>query len=192
MNSLEFKESLMEKIENLTLRDVLVMIGFGVVVLFAVLFFTFRSVNASIDRSMKESNEFRKALEYISETRTEYQLNTKQKEDIRKKLLAADSKIDSKITALASNLDIDFQSNTHDARKIDEESGAEEIEIELTFKNVDYKKFMEYLVEVHKIDAPIYLHYLKIDRNGSAQTSETKVKVTLKFMSYRLKEQNAA
>jgi len=191
-DSVDLKEALMEKVDNLSLRDVVVIIGVGVAILFAILFFVFRSVNSSIDRSMKESTEYRKALLYVAENREEYQKNTKQKEEVRQMLLAADSKIDSKITALASNLDLDFQSNTHDAKKIDEESGAEETEIELTFKNVDYKKFIEYLVEVHKLEAPIYLHYMKIERNGNSNNPDTKVTVTLKFMSYRLKEQNAA
>ena len=110
---------------------------------------------------------------------------------MREKLINADSKIVGKLSTMASKLGFDVTVTPKDAHSTSDDSGAEEQEIEVSFKNVEYDKFLEYIIQIHKLDTPIYMRHLSITRTSNNTTSDTKMSVSITLMSYRLKEQNA-
>ena len=111
---------------------------------------------------------------------------------MRQKLIDADTKIVSKLTNMASNLGFDVTVTPKDPKKISDDSGVEEQEIEVTLKNVDYSKFLEYIIQIHQLETPIYMRHLNMNRTSNNSTSDTKMTVSITLMSYRLKEPNAA
>ena len=50
---------------------------------------------------------------------------------------------------------------------------------------------MQYLIEISRLDTPIYMRQLNLTRNSALTSSDTKMNVTVTLLSYRLKEQNA-
>lgn len=147
-------------------------------------------VNNSIQKLNKETNEYRKALTYIADNQATYQKNSAQKEAMREKLLNADAKIGTRITTTASSIGLtDITVNPKDAKPTSDDSGAEVQEVEIQLKNVDYAKCVDFLVQIHKLDSPIYMQHINMSRTSNLNSSDTKMSVSITLLSYRLKEQ---
>ena len=172
-------------------RERFLLVFTAIVVVGVIIWFVVHSVNASLEVKEKAIRDYRTALTYISENQATYDINRKQKEEVRQKLLSADSKIASKLTSMASSLGFDVTVTPKDAHKIQDDSGAEEQEIEVTFKGVEYRKFVEYIVQIQQQGLPIYMRHLNVNRTSNNSTADTKVTVSITLMSYRLKEPNA-
>ena len=143
------------------------------------------------EKQIEETEKYREALNCIEENQYVYQLNRAQKEAMRQRLLNADATVVSKLTSMASNLGFDVTVTPKDPHKTSDDSGTEEQEIEVTLKNVDYSKVLEYLIEIHKLDTPIFMRHLNMSRTSALTSNDTKMTVSITLMSYRLKEQNA-
>ncbi len=154
--------------------------------------FFFYKINQNIEKQILETEKYRAALNYITDNQLQYQKNKAKKEAMRQKLIDADTKIVSKLTNMASNLGFDVTVTPKDPKKISDDSGVEEQEIEVTLKNVDYSKFLEYIIQIHQLETPIYMRHLNMNRTSNNSTSDTKMTVSITLMSYRLKEPNAA
>ena len=195
MNSPEFltniQSTVKTKINSLQPREKFLLLGSAVVLVVMVVFTIFHSMNANINKELAETENYRKALNYIAENQALYQHNKAKKEAMRQKLLAADSKVVSKLTSMASALGFDVTVTPKDPKKTSDDSGTEEQEIEVQLKNVDYNKFLEYLVQIYKLDTPIYMRHINMNRTSNNSGSDTKMTVSITLMSYRLKEQNA-
>ncbi len=187
----ETKENLAEKWNGLMPRERMLLVVTAIVLVCIAGYFVFASINRSMDTKLKETEEYRKALTYIADNRADYAKNTLAKEQTKTKLLNADAKIVSRLSSMASNLGFDVTVTPKDARKTSDDSGAEEQEIEVSFKGVDYSKFLEYVIQIHKLDTPVYMRHLSINRTSNNSSAETKMTVSITLMSYRLKEQNA-
>lgn len=181
----EAKASISERDRWLLGFTVLVVIG--VAIWLAVI----QPMNQEMDTKLKAIDEYRAALNYISENQSTYALHRQEKEKMRSKLLSADAKIVSRLSSMASSLGFDVTVSPKDAHKTNDDSGAEEQEIEVTFKGVDYDKFLEYIIQIHKLDMPIYMRHLTVNRTSNNSTADTKLTVSITLMSYRLREQNA-
>lgn len=192
MNSPEalvvFKESMLERWGALQPRERVMLVATVAVICVGVIFLLFSMKLREIDAQVAQAENYRKSLAYISENQALYQQNKAKKEAIRQKLLAADPKVVSKLSSMASSLGFDVIVTSKDAKKTSDDSGAEEMEIEVQLKNVDYSKFLEYLVQLAKIDSPIYMRHINMNRTSSAGGAETKMTVSITLMSYRLKE----
>ena len=186
-----FKTTIAEKWGALQPRERIMLVGMVVVILVGVIFTVFNMKMKAIDAQIAETENYRKALNYIADNQALYQQNKAKKEAVRQKLISADPKVVSKLSSMASNLGFDVTVTPKDAKKTSDDSGAEEQEIEVTLKNVDYDKFLEYLVQLAKIDSPIYMRHINMSRTSNNSGSETKMTVSITLMSYRLKEQNA-
>ena len=180
-----------DKLNALSDRERVLLVFTAIVVIGVICWFVFHSVSASLEVKEKSIRDYREALTYITENQATYEMNRKQKEEIRNKLLSADTKIVSKLSSMASSLGFDVTVTPKDAHKMQDDSGAEEQEIEVTFKGVDYKKFVEYIVQIQQQDMPIYMRHLNINRTSNNTSADTKLTVTITLMSYRLKEPNA-
>lgn len=180
-----------DKLSALSDRERFLLVFTAIVVVGVIIWFVVHSVNASLEVKEKAIRDYRTALTYISENQATYEINRKQKEEVRQKLLSADSKIASKLTSMASSLGFDVTVTPKDAHKIQDDSGAEEQEIEVTFKGVEYRKFVEYIVQIQQQGLPIYMRHLNVNRTSNNSTADTKVTVSITLMSYRLKEPNA-
>ncbi len=180
-----------DKLSTISDRERVLLVFTAIVVIGVVFWFVFRSVSASLEVKEKSIKDYREALAYITENQATYEMNRKHKEEIRTKLLSADTKIVSKLSSMASNLGFDVTVTPKDAHKMQDDSGAEEQEIEVTFKGVDYKKFVEYIVQIQQLDMPIYMRHLNINRTSNNTSADTKLTVSITLMSYRLKEPNA-
>ncbi len=195
MNSPEFltniQSTIKTKINSLQPREKILLLGSVVVLVVLVVFTIFHSMNANINKELAETENYRKALNYIAENQALYQRNMAKKEAMRQKLLSADSKVVSKLTSMASALGFDVTVTPKDPKKTSDDSGTEEQEIEVQLKNVDYNKFLEYLVQIYKLDTPIYMRHINMNRTSNNSGSDTKMTVSITLMSYRLKEQNA-
>jgi type II secretory pathway component PulM len=143
-----------------------------------------------LEQQQAEIDEFRKSLDYLADNQSMYQQNMAKKEAMRKKLINADSKIASKLTSMASSIGFDVTVTPKDPHKTSDDSGAEEQEIEVTLKNVEYAKFLEYLVQIHKLETPIFMRHINMNRTSNLSNSDTKMTVSITLISYRLKEQN--
>ena len=195
MSSPQFLEDITKQIsdsweEMPSQRRLLVIVALVVLLILGV-FTIFNSLNKKIDKQIAETENYRKALNYLADNQYTYQYNRAQKEAMRQRLLSADAKVVSKLTSIASNLGFDVTVNPKDPHKTSDDSGAEEQEIEISLSNVDYAKVIEYIIEIHKLDTPIFMRNLKLDRTSALTVSDTKMKVTITLLSYRLKEQNA-
>ena len=180
-----------EKWGGLQNRERIMIVGAAIAIFCMILFVVFSSMYKDISKMETETNNYRKSLNYIAENQSMYKLNQAKADAMREKLENADSKISNKLTSMASSLGFsDVSVTPKDARRVDD-SGVEETEIDVTLKNVDYTKFLEYLVEIQKLDSPIYMRQINMTRTSSPSSSDTKMSVTLTLMSYRLKEQNA-
>jgi type II secretory pathway component PulM len=179
------------KINSLQPREKFLLVGSAIVLVVLVVFTIFHSMNANINKELAETENYRKALNYIAENQALYQRNKAKKEAMRQKLLSADSKVVSKLTSMASALGFDVTVTPKDPKKTSDDSGTEEQEIEVQLKNVDYNKFLEYLVQIYKLDTPIYMRHINMNRTSNNSGSDTKMTVSITLMSYRLKEQNA-
>lgn len=171
-------------------RILLAVLPFVLLVLFGG--FIFYKVNQNIEKQVLETEKYRAALNYIADNQLQYQKNKAKKEAMRQKLIDADAKIVSKLTNMASNLGFDVTVTPKDPKKVSDDSGVEEQEIEVTLKNVDYSKFLEYIIQIHQLETPIYMRHLNMNRTSNNSTSDTKMTVSITLMSYRLKEPNAA
>lgn len=195
MNSPEalvkIKGTAAEKWAALQPRERIMLVGMVVVILVGIVFTVFNMKLKAINSQMAETESYRKALNYIADNQALYQQNKAKKEAVRQKLLSADPKVVSKLSSMASNLGFDVTVTPKDAKKTSDDSGAEEQEIEVTLKNVDYDKFLEYLIQLAKIDSPIYMRHINMNRTSTNNGSDTKMTVSITLMSYRLKEQNA-
>lgn len=195
MNSPEalvkIKTTASEKWGALQPRERYMLVGMIVIILIGIVFTIFNTKLKAIDAQMAETENYRKALNYIADNQALYQQNKTKKEAVRQKLLSADPKVVSKLSSMASNLGFDVTVTPKDAKKTSDDSGAEEQEIEVTLKNVDYNKFLEYLIQLAKIDSPIYMRHINMNRTSTNNGTDTKMTVSITLMSYRLKEQNA-
>ena len=171
-------------------KRILFLVG-GFVVVILIVFTVFNTINKRIEKQIDETDKYREALDCIAENQYVYQLNRAQKEAMRQRLLNADAKVVSKLTSMASNLGFDVTVTPKDPHKTSDDSGTEEQEIEVTLKNVDYAKVLEYLIEIHKLDTPIFMRHLNMSRTSALTSNDTKMTVSITLMSYRLKEQNA-
>ena len=171
-------------------RILLAVLPFVLIFLFGGFFFY--KINQNIEKQILETEKYRAALNYITDNQLQYQKNKAKKEAMRQKLIDADTKIVSKLTNMASNLGFDVTVTPKDPKKISDDSGVEEQEIEVTLKNVDYSKFLEYIIQIHQLETPIYMRHLNMNRTSNNSTSDTKMTVSITLMSYRLKEPNAA
>ncbi len=180
-----------EKWEALTPRDQKLLIGFVFCIIVAIIGGIFWFSNKTTTRLAAESEQYRKALNYIAENQLAYQKNRAEQEAIRQKLLKADSKVSNKLTTMASDLGInDVNVTPKDPKKLGDDSGGEETEIEIQIKTVDYAKLLEYLVQIHKLDTPIYMRHLNLGRTSNNSSSDTKMTASITLISYRLKEPN--
>lgn len=152
-----------------------------------VVYTVFNSVNKKIDTQLAETEKYRAALNYIADNQAAYKINSEKKAAMRDKLLSADSKVVSKLTSMASSLGFDVTVTPKDPHKLSDDFGAEEQEIEVTLKNVDYTKFIEYLVQIDNLETPIYMRHLNMTRTG-VSTAETKMTGSITLISLRLKE----
>lgn len=152
-----------------------------------VVYTVFNSVNKKIDTQLAETEKYRAALNYIADNQAAYKINSEKKTAMREKLLSADSKVVSKLTSMASSLGFDVTVTPKDPHKLSDDFGAEEQEIEVTLKNVDYTKFIEYLVQIDNLETPIYMRHLNMTRTG-VSTAETKMTGSITLISLRLKE----
>ena len=143
-----------------------------------------------LESKKAEIEEFRKSLDYIAANESTYRQNMAKKEAMRQKLINADSKIASKLTSMASSIGFDVTVTPKDPHKTSDDSGAEEQELEVSLKNVDYAKFLEYLVQIHKLETPIYMRHINMNRTSNLSNADTKMTVSITLISYRLKEQN--
>lgn len=191
MSDHQLMTKITEKWGSVSVLDRSLLVFTVLVVIGVILWFIVRSVNLSIETKEKSIEEYRAILNYITENQTSYELHRKEKDEMRQKLLAADAKIVSKLSSMASNLGFDVTVSPKDPHKTSDDSGAEEQEIEVTFKGVDYHKFIAYIIQIHQLDMPLYMRHLNINRSSNNSTSDTKVTVSITLMSYRLKEQNA-
>lgn len=180
-----------EKWGALAPRERFMIVGAVIVVACMIVFMIFSSMYKDIKKLETETENYRRSLTYIAENQAQYKLDQAKQAAMRERLENADSKISNKLSSMASSLGFsDVSVTPKDARKVDD-SGVEETEVDVTLKNVDYTKFLEYLVEIQKLDAPIYMRQINMTRTSSSSSSDTKMSVTLTLMSYRLKEQNA-
>ena len=191
MNDLNRKDSLMEKWAAVTTKDKVLLVLMIAIIIGVGVYFLFTFMNKSMEQKMRETEEYRQALTYIAENQTTYAKNREEKAAMREKLINADSKIVGKLSTMASKLGFDVTVTPKEAHSTSDDSGAEEQEIEVSFKNVEYDKFLEYIIQIHKLDTPIYMRHLSITRTSNNTTSDTKMSVSITLMSYRLKEQNA-
>ena len=152
-----------------------------------IVYTVFNAINKKIDTQLAETEKYRAALNYIAENQTAYKINSEKKAAMREKLLSADSKVASKLTSMASSLGFDVTVTPKDPHKLSDDFGAEEQEIEVTLKNVDYTKFIEYLVQIDNLETPIYMRHLNMTRTG-VSTAETKMTGSITLISLRLKE----
>ena len=192
----EHKDSLTSKVGEkwgaLQNRERIMLVGAVVAIICMVLFVVFNSMYKSIEKMQTETQNYRKSLVYIAENQAQYKLNQAKADSMRSDLENADSKISNKLTSMASSLGFsDVSVTPKDGRKVDDVSGVEETEIDVTLKNVDYTKVLEYLVEIQKLGSTIYMRQINMTRTSSQNSSDTKMSVTITLMSYRLKEQNA-
>lgn len=142
----------------------------------------------TVQKIQAETNQFRNSLAYVAENQATYTANVKKREENKAKLIAADPKIANKLTSMASSLGFDVKVSSSAAKKI-EDSGVDEQEITVTFQSVDYDKFLDYIIQIHKLDTPIYMRHLQMSRASNNTSEDTKMSVTIALMSYRLKEQ---
>ncbi|MBR4984866.1 MAG: type II secretion system protein M [Proteobacteria bacterium] len=181
-----------EKWTGLQPRERIFIVGAVIALFCMVLFTVFHSMYNDITKKAAETENYRKSLNYIAENQAQYKLNQARSNAMRETLEKADSKISNKLSSIASNLGFsDVSVTPKDSRRTSDDSGAEETEIDVSLKNVDYTKVLEYLVEIQKLDSPIYMRQINMTRTSSANSSDTKMSVTITLMSYRLKEQNA-
>jgi Tfp pilus assembly protein PilO len=171
-------------------RRIIIVVGIIAIVILGI-YTVFNSINKNIEKQMTETENYRKALDYIADNQYTYQLNRAQKEAMRQRLLNADAKVASKLNSIGSSFGFDISVSPSDPHKTSDDSGAEEQEITVTLKNAEYSKVLEYLGEIYKLDTPIYMRHLKLDRTSALTSSDTKLTVTITLLSYRLKEQNA-
>ena len=188
----KFQATISEKWNALQPRERLLLAVLPVVLIFLFGGYFFYKVNQNIEKQILETEKYRSALNYIADNQLQYQKNKAKKEAMRQKLIDADAKIVSKLTNMASNLGFDVTVTPKDPKKLSDESGVEEQEIEVTLKNVDYSKFLEYIIQIHQLETPIYMRHLNMTRTSNNSTSDTKMTVSITLMSYRLKEPNAA
>ena len=192
MNKPEALSKAQEKIlnawEGLQPRERILLIATTIIIITLVVFTLFRSMWNTIDAQIAETETYRKNLSYIVENQALYQANRAKKEAMRQRLLNADSKVVNKLTSMASTLGFDVTVTPKDAHKTADDSGTEEQEIEVTLKNVDYYKFIEYLVQIQKLDTPMFMRHINMNRTCALTNSETKMTVSITLMSYRLKE----
>ena len=195
MNKPEFLDNISHSVQESwnelpAQKRILFLVG-GFVVVILIVFTVFNTINKRIEKQIDETDKYREALDCIAENQYVYQLNRAQKEAMRQRLLNADAKVVSKLTSMASNLGFDVTVTPKDPHKTSDDSGTEEQEIEVTLKNVDYAKVLEYLIEIHKLDTPIFMRHLNMSRTSALTSNDTKMTVSITLMSYRLKEQNA-
>lgn len=183
--------SISEKWEGLKPRERVLIIGSSAILLILIIFTVFNVKNNAIKAQIAETEGYRKSLAYIAENQALYNQNIARKEATRQMLLDADAKVVAKLSSMASNLGFDVTVTPKDAKKTSDDSGAEEQEIEVTLKGVDYDKFLEYLVELEKLETPIYMRHINMNRTSNNSGSDTKMTVSITLISYRLKEQNA-
>ena len=188
----KFQTSVSEKWNGLQPRERVMIALLPVVLMILIGGFLLHRANQNIEKQLLETESYRAALKYIADNQIQYQKNKAKKEAMRQKLIDADAKIVSKLTNMASNLGFDVTVTPKDPKKISDDSGVEEQEIEVTIKNVEYSKFLEYIIQIHKLDTPIYMRHLNMTRTSNNSTSDTKMTVSITLMSYRLKETNAA
>ncbi len=180
-----------EKWEGLQPRERGLIVGSIVVITILIIFTVFNVKNNAIKAQIAETEGYRKSLAYIAENQGLYKQNMARKEAMKQMLMEADAKVVAKLSSMASNLGFDVTVTPKDAKKTSDDSGAEEQEIEVTLKGVDYDKFLEYLVELEKLETPIYMRHINMNRTSNNSGSETKMTVSITLISYRLKEQNA-
>ena len=185
------QSSMAEKWEGLKPRERVLIVGSIVVISIMIIFTIFNFKNNAIKAQIAETEGYRKSLAYIAENQALYKQNMARKAAMKQMLLDADAKVVAKLSSMASNLGFDVTVTPKDAKKTSDDSGAEEQEIEVTLKGVDYDKFLEYLVELEKLETPIYMRHINMNRTSSNSGSETKMTVSITLISYRLKEQNA-
>ena len=185
------QSSMAEKWEGLKPRERVLIVGTIVVISIMIIFTIFNFKNNAIKAQIAETEGYRKSLAYIAENQALYKQNMARKAAMKQMLLDADAKVVAKLSSMASNLGFDVTVTPKDAKKTSDDSGAEEQEIEVTLKGVDYDKFLEYLVELEKLETPIYMRHINMNRTSSNSGSETKMTVSITLISYRLKEQNA-
>lgn len=187
----KFKEAAVGKWESLQPRERIMLIVALAIVFVGIVVTFFNALQSNIETQQAESNRYREALNYIANNRVAYQKNRDQKEQLRQRLINADAKVVSKLTSMASTLGFDVTVTPKDPHK-DEETGVEEQEIEVSLKNVEYAKFLDYLIQIHKLDTPIYMRHINMTRTSSLNNPETQMTATITIISYRLKEQNAS
>ncbi len=186
-----FEEKAAEKYNALQPRERALMIGAAIAIVIMAVFMLFNASFKKMEAQTAETENYRKALNYLADNRLSYQADRAKKEAMRQKLIDADSKVVSKLTTMASSLGFDVTVTPKDPHKTSDDSGAEEQEIEVTLKNVEYGKFIEYLVQIHKLETPIYVRHLNMNRTSALSNEDTRMTVSITLMSYRLKEQNA-
>lgn len=186
-----FQEKAAEKIGSLQPRELVLLCVAGVVIVSLLVFTVFNMKFQKIESQIAQTEDYRKALNYISDNQSMYKVNRAKKEATRQRLINADTKVVNKLTSMASSLGFDVTVVPKDPHKTSDESGAEEQEIEVEMRNVEYSKYLEYLIQIHKLDTPVYMWHLKMKRSGPLSDSATKMSGTITLMSYRLKEQNA-
>ena len=184
----QFQEKAAEKWEGLQPRERILIVGAIAVIAVMIVFTLFNTMFTKMDAQIAQTEDYRKALNYIADNQAIYKANRAKKEAMRQRLVNADSKVVNKLTSMASSLGFDVTVTPKDPHKTSDDSGAEEQEIEVTLKNVDYGKFIEYLVELHKLDTPIYMRHLNMNRTSSITNSDTKMTASITLMSYCLKE----
>ena len=179
--------SLAEKWDTLQPREKVMLVGLIFALSCMALYVVFSYMHNNIEKQIAETENYRAALNYIADNQAIYLQNTAEKEAMKQRLLKADSKIASKLTSMASSLGFDVTVTPKDARKTSDDSGAEEQEIDITVKNVDYYKFLEYLVQIHKLETPIFMRHINMQRSNT-NNNETKMTGTITLISYRLKK----
>ena len=172
-------------------RERALLVAAIIIIVVACVFTAFNFIYKSIDAQIAETEGYRRSLNFIADNQSTYLANRAKKDAMRQRLLNADSKVVNKLTSMASSLGFDVTVTPKDPHKTSDDSGAEEQEIEVTIKNVEYSKYLEYLVQIHKLDTPIYMRHLNMTRTSALSNSDTKMSGTITLMSYRLKEQNA-
>lgn len=190
--------NLLEILQNfwtkLSMRERILMLVTATAVLSIIIYIALGSMIRNIDAKSSENENYRTAIALINDSQEEYAKNKAMMNAMRERLISADTKVVSKLTNMAGSLGFDVSVTPKDPHKTSDDSGAEEQEIEITIRSVEFSKLLEYLIQIQRLDTPIYMRHINMTRTSSIETdqnSTTQMTATITLISYRLKEENA-
>ena len=181
-----------EKWNSLQPRERVMIVGAAIVIAIGVIFTVFNTIHKNIETQIAETENYRKALNYIADNQALYLQNKAKTEAIRTKLLEADAKVVSTLTSMASEHGFEGVTVTpKDVKKTSDDSGVEEQEIVINLQNVDYTKVLEYLVQIENLETPIYMRHINMKPTNKS-SSATRMTVNITLISYRIKKDKNA